>query len=302
MVTWPSPPRATRPSFRTARMVVPWKRRHHLRPRMRLLVHLLQSLDAGVGVHLRRAQTTRAPGAPGRPVGRRRRRACAWRRCAAASAPGVRRRRWRRTSRCTSRWTPRGANRLPRRLTNTARRSAPRQRGTCLPEVKIAAERQRPRASPTGTIRSLRPLPRTLAWSERRSRSLEVHAAQLRESDAGRIEQLEHGQVARRAELVTAGARLGPGEEALGLSPVEVGRQPLVESSAPLDRARRRVRDTVVHLEDSDRGSAPPRARAPPMRLARPRRCSSPRKPRRPSRSTVVPVPARRRSGGRRTR
>ena len=185
---------------------------------------------------------------------------------------------------------PRGASRPPRRLTKTARRSPPVRPTSALPEVKIAPEGEhRPRAD--GDDALLPALAADLGLVRQQIEVLEVHPAQLGEPDAGGVEQLQDGEVARRGEVVALGPRLGPVEQGLGLLAVHVGRQPLVQLGHPAPRGRRCSGPRGAPA-GSGRGSAPPRARAPPSawraRAAAARRGSRAI----PSRSTVVQVQA----------
>ena len=64
----------------------------------------------------------------------------------------------------------------------------------------------------------------------------------------GGVEQLQNCQIPGWAQLVAAGLRFGPCEEPLGLAPVEVRRQPLLQLGYP-GRAGDVVGDSVMFLE-----------------------------------------------------
>src|SRR5262249_21649804 len=107
-----------------------------------------------------------------------------------------------------ARCTPRGASRRPRPLTNTAPPAPPGAAPRRFPVVKIAPERgHRPRANRHDAL--LPALAADLGLIGQQVEVLEVHPAQLREADAGGVEQLEHGKISRRRELVGLGPRLG---------------------------------------------------------------------------------------------
>ena len=117
-----------------------------------------------------------------------------WRRACGCVGEAERRSRMRRTSRGPSRRAPAvHEGRLRRALHGRPAR----------PRTTPAAPPRRRRAS--GTRRCLLPLPSTVTVRPRRSMSAAVEAAELRDAQPGGVEQLEHGQVARRSTGLSAG-------------------------------------------------------------------------------------------------
>src|SRR3954447_3196211 len=141
------------------------------------------------------------------------------------------------------------------------------------PEVKIAAQRQhRARADRNDPL--LAPLAAHLGLIRQQVQVVKIHPAELAQPDAGGVEELQDRKIPGRLVLVARRARLGPGEQPLGLLPVEVGRESLVDARHPR-RACHRIGDVVVHLEIAVEASyrrETPRSRAlgeaSPLQLA----------------------------------